>query len=93
MNSQYFLTPSDFFLNSNWIGSGIRFTKKSKSLEMSIPLKCKEFVSYTVDFADANDRAGSLLIISFLIKVGQRKPRISFRHTLENFSNQNLKCI
>ena len=60
---------------------------------MSIPLKCKEFVSYAVGFADANDRAGSLLIISFLIKVGQHKPRISFRHTLENFSNQNLKCI
>ena len=93
MNSQYFLKPSDFFLNSNWIGSGIRFNKKEQVTRNEHTLKCKEFVSYTVDFADANYRGGSLLIISFLIKVGQHKPRIRFRHTLENFSNQNLKCI
>ena len=36
-------------------------TKKRRSLEMNIPLKCNEFVPHTVDFADGNDRAGPLL--------------------------------
>ena len=28
---------------------------------MSVPLKCTEFVPYTVDFADGNDREGPFL--------------------------------
>ena len=54
---------------------------------MSVPLKCTEFVPYTVDLADGRDKEGPFLRLydKFLLP---HKLGICFRHTLENVSDQ-----
>ena len=48
MNSQYFLT-SLIFLNSNT--EAVDLAKQGRLFQISVPLKCTEFVPHTVDFA------------------------------------------
>ena len=57
---------------------------------MNVPLKCTEFVPYTVDFADANDREGSFLRLYKFLLLKQDHINLEFvLDTLQNFSNQN----
>ena len=44
----------NFFLCSNT--EALDLTKQERLFLMSVPLKCTEFVPYTVDFADGKDR-------------------------------------
>ena len=48
-----------FLLNSNT--EALDITKQGRLFQMNILLKCTEFVSYTVDFADGSDREGPFL--------------------------------
>ena len=48
-------------LFKNFDTEGLDLTKYGRLFQMSILSKCKEFVTYTVDFAYVNDRIGSLL--------------------------------
>ena len=48
-----------FLLNSN--NEELDLAKQGRLFQMSIPLKCTEFVPYTVDIADGSDREGPFL--------------------------------
>ena len=48
-----------FLLNSNT--EALDLTKQGKFLQMSVTVKCTEFVPYTVDFADGSNREGPFL--------------------------------
>ena len=75
-------------LNSNT--DALDLTKQEKLFQISKPLKCTEFIPYTVDFADGSNREGPFLRLydKFLV-LKQDYINLGFvLDTLENFNDQ-----
>ena len=75
-------------LNSNI--DALDLTKQEKLFQISKPLKCTEFIPYTVDFADGSNREGPFLRLydKFLV-LKQDYINLGFvLDTLENFNDQ-----
>ena len=92
MNSQHFL--ESLILNSNT--EALDLTKLGKLFQTSVPLKCTEFVPYTVDFADGSDREGHCLSLYdkfLLLKWDHINLGFVLDTILKISVTRNLKCL